>query len=110
LKSSETNEGSKVSRSLTVATTVYSLDTVKKAAYRFIDRFALDIDVKGNELHCLLSFNPGIGDASASATLDDFKRELLDQDLREKVAKETAPLRNTILALAFAQSSATPRE
>jgi len=97
-----------VSRRVVVDTSVYSLDTVKKAAYRFLDRFAGDFSVNGNQIICSLTFQRGAADAAADAIVQDFQRELLDQDLREKVAAETAPIRNAILALAFS-SVATPR-
>jgi His-Xaa-Ser system protein HxsD len=101
--------GTAVSRDIAVSSAVYSLDTVKKAAYRFIDRFALDLCLQGEQIQCTLTFAPATSETVADAILQDFKRELLDQDLRQSIAKETAPLRNTILALAFAQSN-TQRE
>lgn len=97
-----------VSRKVVVDTSVYSLDTVKKAAYRFLDRFAADLSINGNQIVCSLTFQRGVADTAADAIIQDFQRELLDQDLREKVGAETAPLRNAILALAFS-SAATPR-
>jgi His-Xaa-Ser system protein HxsD len=106
----EEASGSSEARQLVINTTVYSLDTVKKAAYRFLDRFVLDFQVHGEEILCTLTFPRGVSPAAAENAVQAFKNELLDQDLRQKVAAETAPLRNTILALAFASTNPQRRE
>src|SRR5687767_799281 len=84
--------GSSETRQIVVNTTVYSLDTVKKAAYRFLDRFTADFQVHGEEILCTVTFSRGVSAAGADSALQEFKRELLDQDLRQKVAGETAAL------------------
>ena len=83
---------------------VYRLSAVKKAAYKF-----------GNKFHCLISTQD---DASISVVLkskaqfDDlehlageFCNEVLDQDLRENIAEQTEALRNLLLAHAFSRTS-----
>src|SRR5258708_5476614 len=97
-------------RELVVSSKVYDLDTVKRAAYRFIDRTTIDIAIRGEDIICSLQFQQGIAPASADVVVQEFKAELLDQDLRRKIADETAPLRNTILALAFAAGKPRERE
>jgi len=37
--------------------------------------------------------------------LENFKRELLDQQLRKQIKEETEPVRNLILAYAFSRST-----
>jgi His-Xaa-Ser system protein HxsD len=93
-----------------VETKVYSLDTVKKAAYRFLDRFTADFNTYDDKILCTLTFSRGTSEGSAANILQDFKKELLDQDLRQKISAETAPLRNTILALAFTSTNPQQRE
>lgn len=83
---------------------VYDLDTVKKAAYRFIDKFSPDIRIEGSDIVCTLTFLQALGNDSVERILADFRREVLDQDLRQSIAAETASYRNAILALAFAPS------
>lgn len=83
---------------------VYDLDTVKKAAYRFLDRFSTDFQVDGDQILCVLTFSPLTARDVIEAAIADFKKEVLDQDLRRSVAAETAAYRNAILALAFAPS------
>jgi His-Xaa-Ser system protein HxsD len=98
------------SRQLVIDLSVYTLDTLKKAAYRFLDRLTVDFEVQGNQTTCTLHFARGTSDAGIDAIMQDFRRELLDQDLRQKIAAETAPIRNAILALAFAPATPPQRE
>jgi His-Xaa-Ser system protein HxsD len=83
---------------------VFAVDTVKKAAYRYIDRFTVDFDLSGSALTCTLSFPRGTSDEAATRLADEFKKEVLDQDLRERIKAETAPIRNLILAHAFSKT------
>lgn len=85
---------------------VYAVDSVKKAAYRFLDRFAPDIEIRGGEIVCRLVFDDRTLEADLiQAILAEFRKEVLDQDLRRAIAEETSPVRNTVLALAFAPSN-----
>lgn len=97
-------------REVRVSSAVYSLDCVKKSAYRFIDRATVELSVTGDAIACIFSFRAGTSAATADAMVSDFKTELLDQDLRQRVANETAATRNTILALAFAPTKPEERE
>jgi His-Xaa-Ser system protein HxsD len=84
---------------------VYSLDAVKKAAYRFLDRFAADIHLDPEKIVCELTFSRNANDAEQATIVGEFRKEVLDQDLRERIAKETAAMRNAILAVAFSRAS-----
>lgn len=90
-----------VEREVLVPSSIYSLDAIKKAAYRFVDRAAPAFAVRGDSIACTFSFPRPVSQVSADALVRDFQTELLDQDLRERVANETAAMRNAILALAF---------
>jgi|SRR6266446_4091039 His-Xaa-Ser system protein HxsD len=89
---------------LRFSSSAYSLDTIKKAAYRFLDRFATDFRTEGDEIVCQLFFLKPVAPDAAQLLIAAFRTETLDQDLRERIAKETSGLRNTILALAFSKS------
>lgn len=82
---------------------VYSLETVQKAAYRFIDRLTILISREDGQIVCELS---PVADRTQAfqSVIDDFKRELLDQQLRAQIKAETEAVRNLILALAFSRS------
>lgn len=77
---------------------VFSIDTVKRALYRFADRCSFDIQSKDNQIVVVLKGTSG----------DDLptkiKNEVLDQDLRDTLARETANIRTLILANAFSNT------
>lgn len=77
---------------------VFSLDTVKRTLYRFSDKCSFDIQMKDNVI--TVTFQ--------AKTQDDWiariKNEVLDQDLRDTLSKETANIRTLILANAFSNT------
>lgn len=88
---------------LQLDSTIYSLEAVQKAAYRFIDRLTILLSQDGDQIICDIA--PILGAALPLETLvDDFKRELLDQQLRQKIKAETADVRNLILSYAFSRT------
>jgi His-Xaa-Ser system protein HxsD len=91
-------------RTLTVDLAVYSLDCIKRSAYRFTDSFALDLRIEGNVALCALSFDAKTSDQEIDSVVASFQKELLDQDLRATVRAETKDVRNLILAHAFSRT------
>lgn len=89
---------------------VFSLIAVKKAAYKYIDSFSADISLTNDEVKCLLKLTSPRNDESCARLVDDFKKEVLDQDLREQLKVETEPVRNLILAHAFSKSGIISHE
>lgn len=89
---------------------VFSVVAVKKAAYKYIDSFSADITSNGNGIRCLLNFTSPKSDESCTRLVDDFKKEVLDQDLREHLKVETEPIRNLILAHAFSKTGIISNE
>lgn len=80
---------------------VYRLAAVKKAAYRFSSSATAAIEVDGRHAVVVLTrTGEGAGDLEQA-----FLREVLDQELREVVADETAPVRNLILAQVFSRTN-----
>jgi His-Xaa-Ser system protein HxsD len=84
----------------------YSLTAMKKAAYRAAARCTV---IFGDELpdgKVLLEFVPmsGSADDVLAEAIQAFFRDANDYDLRERIAAETAPLRNLILAHAFSRT------
>lgn len=105
-----THGSAELFQTVSFSTAVYDLDVIKKAAYRFLDRFTPDFCVENDEIVCKLSFTPGTSEAAVQSSLLEFRREVLDQDLRRSIADETSGVRNAILALAFAPSKLLDRE
>ena|SRR2546425_3759305 len=89
---------------LTFDTNIFPVETVKKAAYKYLDRFTVDFHLDGSILTCFLSFSQETSDADMYVIVGDLKNEVLDQDLRERIKTETAPIRNLILAHAFSKT------
>ena len=83
---------------------VFSLDTIKKAAYQFSDRASFDFQVSASEILVRLHVAPTNDQQDAAALVADFRNEVLDQDLRRTIAEETAPIRNAILGYAFSRT------
>ena len=82
----------------------YGLEAVQKASYRFIDRLTVLIsESERGTIVCEIDAVAG-GTTAFEVVLSDFKRELLDQQLRSKIKAETEPVRNLILAYAFSRS------
>lgn len=84
---------------ITFDANVFSLDTIKRALYRFTDKFSFDIQVVKDTV---------ITVQIQSKLQDDWgariKNEVLDQDLRDTLSKETANIRTLILANAFSNT------
>ena len=87
---------------------VYSLDVIKKAAYKFSDRASFDFESNDDQIFCNVVL------AAKDLTITDFtfafKNEVLDQDLRESIAIETTPMRNAVLAHAFSKTGLQSNE
>jgi His-Xaa-Ser system protein HxsD len=82
----------------------FSLDAIKRSAYRFSDKFAFDLTVDGRTARCTFIFPASASPEAAEASIIAFRKELLDQDLRQVIRSETERVRNIILAHAFSQS------
>jgi His-Xaa-Ser system protein HxsD len=89
---------------------IISLPAVKKASYKYINSFSVDFTLKDNEILCALTFTAPTTEEFALRLADDFKKEALDQDLREHVRAETEQIRNLIFALAFSKAGIVGNE
>ena len=90
-------------RLLTFDTSVYRLSAIKKAAYKFGGHFyAL---VEQHEHITEVRLRPKESCASPDTLAGEFCNEVLDQELRETIAEETAGIRNLLLAQAFSKTS-----
>jgi His-Xaa-Ser system protein HxsD len=92
--------------SLSLSTSIYSVKAVKKAAYKFADRTSIIINPgPDSTISLVFNFAGKYANNDPKQVIADFCNELLDQDLRERIKKETEPLRNLILAHAFSRTS-----
>lgn len=83
---------------------VFSLDTIKRALYRVSDKAIPDVTIDGSRIVCSLQFD----EATSSKAREQFgailRREVLDQDLRQKIAQESAGFRELILGYVFSKT------
>lgn len=93
-----------MANSVVFSARVYSIETIKKAAYRFCDVLSIDIIPRAHDIECVLHVRSGYTDDEVEAIISAFKNEVLDQDLRATIAKETERIRNVILAHALSKT------
>jgi His-Xaa-Ser system protein HxsD len=92
--------------SLSLDTSIYSLDAIKKAAYKFADRTSILINPSpGTAVVVVFNFGSEHPMSDQGQVIGAYCNELLDQDLRERIKRETTPVRNLILAHAFSRTS-----
>lgn len=80
---------------------VYSVETIQKAAYRFINKLTVDFELNDREIRCHIVFDGEHSDSHLQKIETDFKKEILDQHLRQLISKETETVRNLILSATF---------
>jgi His-Xaa-Ser system protein HxsD len=82
-----------------------SLDAVQRAAYRLSDRMSCEVSENAETIEVTLHIAGD--DSDPDAVLADFRNEVLDQVLRERIRAETADVRNLVLAAAFSKTGLT---
>ena len=80
----------------------HSLDVVQRTAYRFSDRLSCDISEGPEKILVTIHLVEGVDEPKK--ILADFRNEVLDQVLRERIRAETGDVRNLVLALAFSKT------
>lgn len=86
---------------LTFDAASHSADAIQRAAYRFSDRVSCELTSGEDEHRCVLT---AVGAPDIDALVADFRTEVLDQVLRERIRAETEPIRTMILAQAFSKT------
>jgi His-Xaa-Ser system protein HxsD len=92
-----------MTHTLQLDSSVYLIVAVEKASYRFIDRIAVVISKADENISLEITVDDKHA-ANEDKILADFKKELLDQNLRVKIKAETEPMRNLILAYTFSKT------
>lgn len=82
---------------------VFNIEAAKRAAYVMMRRVTVIFEDSSSGVRCVLN---GIAVPSETADLleRDFRRELIDQDLRMSIEAKTQPMRDAILGLAFSRT------
>jgi His-Xaa-Ser system protein HxsD len=84
------------------AADVFDIGAIKRAAYRLSDKLVVDITPVTGGIDCVLRATTTKQNLSSLET--EFRNHVLDYDLRERISKETEPLRNLVLSLAFSKT------
>jgi His-Xaa-Ser system protein HxsD len=84
---------------------IYGATSIKKAAYKLIEKMAVNIKEGAEFYEVEISFTKEISKDAKLHYLNDLKKEVLDQDLREKIKKDTESYRNLILAHVFSRTA-----
>jgi len=92
-----------VERTVEFAASLYSGDAIQRAAYALSDRLSCDVAVEPDRFRCTLHLAEA-AEPELDAIVAEFRNEVLDQALRERVRAETHDVRNVILALAFSNT------
>ncbi|MCA9130740.1 MAG: hypothetical protein KDB22_26825 [Planctomycetales bacterium] len=79
---------------------IHNVDAIKRAAYAMMKRAVCNIRMVDGVLVCELT---AASDEPLEGLARDFRREVLDQDLRLSIEAQTEPLRNLVLGLAFSR-------
>ncbi|CAH0261940.1 hypothetical protein SRABI123_03405 [Pseudomonas sp. Bi123] len=82
----------------------YDVQAVQKAAYRSMNTLTVDIKSTDGQLICALSPNIGIDEPTFLSAVQEFKKDVLDYQLRHQLNAETLPIKNLILGLAFSKT------
>lgn len=89
---------------LTFDQRLYDAEVIQKAAYRGQSAFTLDVNIQGDALVCTLLSNITTSSETFTKAIEDFKKDVLDYQLRSKLQAQTVAVRNLILGVAFSQS------
>jgi His-Xaa-Ser system protein HxsD len=83
---------------------LYDVQVLQKAAYRSMNSLTADITCVDGKFICALSPNIGIDEPSFLSAVQEFKKDVLDYQLRHQLNAETLPIKNLILGLAFSKT------
>ena len=78
------------------------MEALKRAAYALMARATVKFETTDKEVRCILT--PTSVDERLDELERDFRREVVDQDLRISIEAQTEPLRTAILGLTFSRT------
>jgi His-Xaa-Ser system protein HxsD len=96
---------------VTVDLRTYRISAIQKSAYTLAARLTVVLGAVDDEhLPLTFVFRPQVSEHDARETVRLFFQDLLDQELREKIADETRALRSLLLAHAFSKTDLIRRD
>ena len=97
----------RIEREVSFDSALFTKAAVLAAAYRLSDRLSVEFLAAEPVFRCLVrlrSERSEDAERRLEQAIDDLRREVLDQQLRERVRTETEGVRNLILAQAFSRT------
>ncbi|MDC0114687.1 His-Xaa-Ser system protein HxsD [Methylophilaceae bacterium] len=90
---------------LTFEKAVCSIESFQKAAYRLSNFITIDIDTSSDQHNAItINQNKSTSDEQFIVSVENFKKYVNDESLREKIKSDTEPIRNLILGIAFSKT------
>lgn len=83
---------------------LYTISLLKKAAYKFSSFATVIFSEAKDNFVCEFNLPDHFTDDQIDEFVDTYKKEVLDQDLRELIRIETESTRNLILAHTFSKA------
>jgi His-Xaa-Ser system protein HxsD len=91
---------------LEVDPSLYSVNAVLRAAYRFTDRcYVFLARAEDEPPRIVVTLTAKDGKQAPAAWIGELSNELIDQQLREELGRETQLIRELIVAQAFAEGN-----
>jgi His-Xaa-Ser system protein HxsD len=87
---------------------IFDIETLKRAALKFTGSASFSFSFHDESIVVAVNFLTSGNSADAQKFVNEFNIEVLDQDLRRKVAAETEEVRNLILANVFSKITTRP--
>ncbi len=81
---------------------MFSPEASKRAAYVLMARATVGFAVSDSDIRCTIT--PTATTEDRARLERDFRREVIDQDLRIDIEGRTEPMRNAILGLTFSRT------
>lgn len=80
----------------------FSMEAVKRASYAVMATYDVSIDATSDVISCTIA--PAHSKVDMTTAERDFRREVVDYDLRISIEQRTTPYRDAILGLAFSKT------
>jgi His-Xaa-Ser system protein HxsD len=94
---------------VSINTEVYPLEVLFRTCYQFTDRCYLFLDPAESTPLIKVSFAKKVVDVDLARVAGEFCNELVNQRVRRDIAAETRPIRELIVAQAFAEADLLDR-
>ncbi|AMK26216.1 MULTISPECIES: hypothetical protein [Sphingobium] len=89
-------------RTVQLSRAVFSVEAVKRASYSLMALYDVSVTLSDDDIVCTLT--PATKASPMETAERDFRREVVDQDLRISIEQRTEAYRDTILGLAFSRT------